>query len=424
MINSCIAVLEKNWKGSFTIPSPRLYPFQWNWDSGFIALGNVHINPERAITEMETLFTGQWANGFLPHIIFHNAEKYKSYFPSADYWNSSVSKFAPKDLKTSGITQPAVHGFVLETLLNKGVDSKRIEILVEKCLKYHNYLYEQREHNNSGLVAIWHNWESGMDNSPWWDSILERIDENILSGIKLNRKDTKEVAESDSTRPKDLDYKRYIYLVDQLRGNSYTKVPSDYPFQILDPVFNSILIKSNRSLIALGKKFGKDTTLIENKTNTALENFDAFLWNEENSLYFPFDILTSTQTKVHCSGAYIPIFAQIPSDKKVTKIMETWSSLNGIIPFPSCFPNELKFEGKNYWRGPVWVNMNWMIWKGLIAYGKVNLANQVKNETIAMVKKNGIYEYFDPFMESQNLTGLGGEDFSWTAALIIDMIKN
>jgi hypothetical protein len=179
MINSCIAALNKNWKGSFTIPSPRLYPFQWNWDSGFIALGNVHINPERAITEMETLFEGQWSNGFLPHIIFHNAEKYDSYFPSADYWDSLVSEFAPRELKTSGITQPAVQGFVLEALLDKGIDPKRIEILMEKALKYHDYLYEQREYGDTGLVAIWHNWESGMDNSPWWDPILERIDENV-----------------------------------------------------------------------------------------------------------------------------------------------------------------------------------------------------------------------------------------------------
>ncbi len=424
MINSCIAILDQNWKGNFTIPSPRLYPFQWNWDSGFIALGNVYNNPERAIAEMETLFSGQWSNGFLPHIIFHNAEKYDSYFPSADYWNSSVSKFAPKDLKTSGITQPAVHGFVLEALLDKGVDPIRIKVLVEKAIKYHEYLYEQREYSDTGLVAIWHNWESGMDNSPWWDPILERIDENLLSGIKLKRKDTKEVADSESTRPKDLDYKRYIYLVDKLRGNSYTKVPPDYSFQILDPVFNSILIKSNRSLIALGKKFDTDTSFIETKTSKAIENFDAFLWDEENALYFPFDILTSTQTKVHCSGAYIPIFAQIPSERKIEKMLETWNTPNGIIPFPSCFPTENGYESKNYWRGPVWVNMNWMIWKGLLSYGRLVQAHYVKEQTIEMVKKYGIKEYFDPSMDTSSTSGLGGEDFSWTAALILDMIKH
>ena len=33
------AVLRRNDRGSYTIPTRGLYPFQWNWDSGFTALG-------------------------------------------------------------------------------------------------------------------------------------------------------------------------------------------------------------------------------------------------------------------------------------------------------------------------------------------------------------------------------------------------
>jgi hypothetical protein len=33
------AVLEKNWMGDYTRPSSLLYPHQWSWDSGFIAIG-------------------------------------------------------------------------------------------------------------------------------------------------------------------------------------------------------------------------------------------------------------------------------------------------------------------------------------------------------------------------------------------------
>ena len=34
-----LAILKKNDRGGFTIPTARLYPFQWNWDSAFIAIG-------------------------------------------------------------------------------------------------------------------------------------------------------------------------------------------------------------------------------------------------------------------------------------------------------------------------------------------------------------------------------------------------
>ena len=32
----------------FTIPCEGLYPFQWNWDSGFIAIGYAHYDVNKA----------------------------------------------------------------------------------------------------------------------------------------------------------------------------------------------------------------------------------------------------------------------------------------------------------------------------------------------------------------------------------------
>ena len=56
--------------GGYTIPCQGLYPFQWNWDSGFIALGYAHFNIEAAVSEIKTLLDAQWSNGFIPHIVF------------------------------------------------------------------------------------------------------------------------------------------------------------------------------------------------------------------------------------------------------------------------------------------------------------------------------------------------------------------
>ena len=40
---------------------------------------------------------------------------------------------------------------------------------------------------------------------------------------------------------------------------------------------------------------------------------------------------------------------------------------------------------------------------------------KIKNDTIQLVKKNGMAEYFDPITG----IGLGGRDFSWTAAIYL-----
>ena len=106
-------VLEKNWQDGFTIPCEGLYPFQWNWDSGFIALGWAHIDMEKAKSELRYLLSGQWSNGFLPHIIFHNESE--TYFPGPEVHAADLSPYS-SEIKTSGITQPPVLGFVLEEL--------------------------------------------------------------------------------------------------------------------------------------------------------------------------------------------------------------------------------------------------------------------------------------------------------------------
>ncbi|HHB79636.1 MAG TPA: glycoside hydrolase, partial [Saprospiraceae bacterium] len=92
--NQAKSILRANWRDGFTIPTGKLYPFQWNWDSGFVSIGLGHYTIEKAILEIGTLFSGQWANGMVPHILFHS-EKEKSYFPNYDFWESQVNPGAP-----------------------------------------------------------------------------------------------------------------------------------------------------------------------------------------------------------------------------------------------------------------------------------------------------------------------------------------
>ena len=73
-------ILDSNWTGSYTKPSPGLYPHQWNWDSGFIAIGYAHYNQKRAQQEILSLFEHQWHNGMVPQIVL-NPEALGNYFP-------------------------------------------------------------------------------------------------------------------------------------------------------------------------------------------------------------------------------------------------------------------------------------------------------------------------------------------------------
>ena len=113
--NESIEILKKNDRGGYTVPSEKLYPYQWNWDSAICSLGWNYIDENRAWKEIQMLLKGQWNNGMIPHIIFH--QNNPNYYPNANVWMVPES-FFPKGVnhpKTSGITQPPI----LATCLRK-----------------------------------------------------------------------------------------------------------------------------------------------------------------------------------------------------------------------------------------------------------------------------------------------------------------
>ena len=81
-------------------------------------MGTSEFNLKMSLTEIAKMFTGQWDNGMLPHILFHS-EIEKTYFPNYDFWECWVNQGASLNPKTSGITQPPVYGFVLADILQK-----------------------------------------------------------------------------------------------------------------------------------------------------------------------------------------------------------------------------------------------------------------------------------------------------------------
>ena len=63
--------------------------------------------------------------------------------------------------------------------------------------------------------------------------------------------------------------------------------------------------------------------------------------------------------------------------------------------------------------------MNHMIISGLEDAGLADLAARVRIDTINLIDEQGMAEYFDP----RDGDGLGGMDFSWTAAVYLDLNK-
>ncbi len=261
-----VNVLRANDGGGWTKAAPDLYPHQWSWDSAFIAIGWAHIDPLRAVSELELLFRRQWATGKVPHIVFNESAPLDSYFPDWTYWDSSISPDAPVGAPhTSGLCQPPVHALALlrtwqlarESCGMEGLAEvrDRLRALCPRVLAWHRYLATARDPEGSGLVTIYHPWESGTDNSPRWDEPLANVEVGGLPPFR--RRDTEHVGDA-SQRPTDKDYERYIWLVEVLKACRYdeAEVQRRHPFLVKDVFFSALLVCANVALLELAEAVG------------------------------------------------------------------------------------------------------------------------------------------------------------------------
>jgi len=429
MLTDAHKVLDNNWKEGFTIPTHGLYPFQWNWDSGYICLGHQYKDIDKAFQEMRSLFSGQWENGLLPHIIFHS-ETEKTYFPNFDFWEPEVNPGAPLRPKSSGITQPAVHGFILENLFFNHPGDEKVRAfakeLFPKIVHYHRFLYTYRDPHREGLMFLFHPWESGRDNSPLWDESLERIHIKPGDLPPYQRKDLSQAEAAE--RPTSEQYDRYVYLL--LLGKKYQydgpEIAQESPVLIQDDLMNALLIRSNEGLIRVGKELGLDTAEIEEWQQQSLKTFREKCWNEKLGMFVSYDLRGEKQIVEKEIGGMIPLYANIPSETQASRMLSYLEDLHekGYYLMPSFDVESPLYDSKRYWRGPVWPHMNWMIHHGLKQYGFENMAERVKQDTLELVGKFGFFEYYEPqkSLAAQLTKGYGGDLFSWTASSVLDLI--
>lgn len=410
LIAQARAILAANDRGGYTVPTEGLYPFQWNWDSAFVAMGFATFDIDRGLRELERLAEGQWADGMIPQIVFHAPSD--SYFPGPDVWGTQHR------IATSGITQPPVFAIALKRIAERAdaCFASRIRALFAVADNYHRWFADARDPDHTGLVSTLHNWETGRDNSPEWDGPFARVPETTTTAIR--RRDTGHV--DASMRPTDADYRRYIHLVDLYRAARWqpAEMLKVTPFRVADVGTNAILLAAEEALLALAPQFGAAGQEEEIRARIArLSQGLSSLWSSERAWYLSQDILTGAPIPVRTSAGLLPMLTSVPDAAQATHMAGTILQMLDQLAMgvPSTLPGEPGFEPKRYWRGPVWAVVNWLIAEGLMRHGQGDVAARLQKSTVDAIARKGFGEYFDP------VTGdaLGGAHFSWTAAVLL-----
>lgn len=404
-------ILTSNDRGGYTVPTHGLYPYQWNWDSAFVALGFSTFDVGRAVTELESLFEGQWINGMVPHIIFRADER--SYFPGPSVWRANHSP------PTSGITQPSVAASVAWQLWQKAddeSDQRRLRALFPKLMASHRWFHQFRDPDHLGIVVMTHPWESGRDNSPEWDEPMANVDTSRVEPYQRRDLDHADA----SMRPTQAQYDCFVALLQFGRecGWDAAAIGRTSPLRVADVGMSMIHLRANRDLQAMASALGEDEASREIALWIARgEQGAQLLWDPARAAFCSRDLITGKPSGYVTSASFLAHYAGVGSSDQRAALREHWSRISARCSFmcPSFDPEETKFDSYRYWRGPIWAVVNFLIAKGMAEAGETQAAHRLGDDMRALIAAGGFREAFDPITGA----GTGGDLFSWTAAMYL-----
>jgi glycogen debranching enzyme len=91
------------------------------------------------------------------------------------------------------------------------------------------------------------------------------------------------------------------------------------------------------------------------------------------------------------------------------------------FPLSTVAQKTPRYDPETMWRGPVWININYIFHEALRKAGRDHLAQQLRERTVELVSRNeGIHEYYNP--ETGAPPSTAAQSFSWSAALFVDLV--
>jgi hypothetical protein len=387
--------------------------------------GLQHCVPRRGAIELLSLCGGQWLDGRIPHIVFNPAVPDEAYFPGPSFWRSSAHDGHPP-VATSGIIQPPVHAPAAAALTRQlGARGRPFaERIYPLLVAQNSYIRERRAVGPHGLAAVVHPWETGLDNSPAWDTPLRAVPVDLGLFETHTRRDVAHAGAGE--RPTDEDYARYIRLASAYRDHGYDDdwVRAEGEFLVVDPGFNALWAWSELALAEIAEHLGADPAPHRTEADRISDAMVGALWQDQRGIFFARDARTGQALTERTVGGLLPLVLPGLPDSLVRTLIATLTgeafraqdeTVHGV---PSFDLTDVRFDAQRYWRGPTWLNTTWLVIQGLRTHGRDELATKLTDDMLRLTDRAGLHEYFNPTTGS----GHGTDDFSWSAALLIDSI--
>jgi Glycosyl hydrolase family 63 C-terminal domain len=398
------ALLEANTRTSrkdgrdyrFSIPADGAYPFQWFWDSCFHAIVWKHFDRERAADELRSLLAWRRPNGFVPHVVFWDANA----ISVRAVWHHLESRGIPylHMPRTSEYVQPPVLAHAVERIGGDFAAEAYPAVAA-----FYRYLARERDPDGDGLVSILAQFESGLDYSPvYGDGHRDPVSIYVAS--------------------------RWPELVNKVLGFDLQRIFRHTDHHQADVLFNAVYGDGLRALARLARACGDEETAAW--ADGAAARVTAALvercWDEERGLFFNLVGREGERMTRRTIISLLPLLLDdLPAEiaARLVAQLEDERSFWTPFPVPSVPRDDDRFVRDSHvwgvrfiWRGPCSMNTNWFLAQGLRRHGRAELADAVAERSRLLVERGGFNEFYDPI----DGRPVGAKNFGW-ATLVVDL---
>jgi hypothetical protein len=348
----------------FCVPNPTTYPWQWLWDSCFHAVVWGHLGSPRAQQELAAALSDQDGDGFVPHLRYPGAGP----GPHAELWGRP---------HTSSITQPPMYGHVVAELARLGQPLP--SDLVARATAGLRFLLDRRRRSPGGLVELCHPWESGCDDSPRWDSVVE----------------------GRWTPARWFDAKGALVASVE---RSATGAPLHNPRFAVGSAGFSALVAWNALELCSVTHDGD----LERAARRLIEAVDA-RWDEALRTWVDDGPTATASGRTRTLDALLPLLV-VPRAEGFAQLgdQKAFGAPYGPTGVHRAEPS---FAPASYWRGSSWPQLTYLLWLAATRSGASSTATALAGSLAAGAVRSGWAEHWEP----DRGEGLGARPQSWTS---------
>lgn len=380
----------------YTRPAPSTYEQQWLWDSCFHAIALRWLDPGMAWDELRSVVGHAVPDGpdagMLPHMT---------------YWDGG-GEVLWRNSAYSDITQPSLVAHIAMRIHALAPDLDALRQLYPGINAYHAWLDRRRDPDGDGLVVCIHPWECGWDASPRFDPAMASVvqaGDYSHDGLRAGRLRLAAICQGLDCDP--------IALRDA----------GHYHVEQCD--FNALRAADLEALgdMAAALDLPADAARWRARARTVQSAVAAKLWRPAPGGGHQVVDLSGENEIPLCGGGaeqYTLLFGGCATPEMAAELAGQVARAMARTPWPlsTVPPEHPAFDPDRYWRGNVWLQVNWQIFQGLRRYGFDPLAREIARRSAELFLGSGPHEFYNP------LTGVGRGSYPHSAAaVVLDMIR-